>query len=335
MALATLRASLVAAAIGVGLLAQRPAPAAPQAPPFDLEEATIAGLQQRMERGEETARSLTQKYLARIDAVDRQGPMLHSVIELNPDALTIADTLDGERRSGRVRGPLHGIPILIKDNIATGDRMLTTAGSLALANARRRVTPSSSQRLRAAGAIILGKTNLSEWANFRSTHRRAAGARAAGRPEIRTRSIAIRPDRARVRRWRSPRTCRGGDRHRDRRLDRLAVERRGARRDQADARAREPHRNHPDRAQPGHRRADGAHRRDADDPARCDQRQRSRDARRRQSGRAAARRLRGTLDGNGARTAPASASSATGCSAQPARGPLVETAIAEMRRQGA
>src|SRR5205814_6718519 len=99
------------------------------------QEATIADLQQRMERGEETARSLTQKYLARIDAIDRQGPMLHSVIELNPDALSIADTLDGERREGRVRGRLHGISILIKDNIATGDRMLTTAGSFALAGA--------------------------------------------------------------------------------------------------------------------------------------------------------------------------------------------------------
>jgi amidase len=167
---ATLVGSVVAAAIGVGLLAQRAAPAAPQAPPFELQEATIAGLQQRMERGEETARSLTQKYLARIDAVDRQGPMLHSIIELNPDALAIADTLDGERRNGRVRGPLHGIPILIKDNIATGDRMLTTAGSLALANAPAPRDAFIVQRLRGAGAIILGKTNLSEWANFRSTH---------------------------------------------------------------------------------------------------------------------------------------------------------------------
>src|SRR4051812_27890615 len=168
--LAMLRAFLVAAAIGVGLLAQRPAPAAPQAPPFDLQEVTIAGLQQRMERSEETARSLTQKYLARIDAVDRQGPMLHSIIELNPDALSIADTLDAERRNGRGRGPLHGIPILIKDNIATGDRMLTTAGSLALATAPAPRDAFIVQRLRDAGAVLLGKTNLSEWANFRSTH---------------------------------------------------------------------------------------------------------------------------------------------------------------------
>ncbi|HEY7172150.1 MAG TPA: amidase [Vicinamibacterales bacterium] len=160
--------SLVAVAVAVGLLAQTQAPAPPAA--FDLQEATIAELQQRMARGDETARSLTQKYLARIDAVDRQGPMLHSIIELNPDALTIADTLDAERRAGRTRGPLHGIPILIKDNIATGDRMLTTAGSLALANAPAPRDAFIVQRLRAAGAIVLGKTNLSEWANFRSTH---------------------------------------------------------------------------------------------------------------------------------------------------------------------
>jgi len=162
-----MRTVFLTAVVAVGLFTQAPAP---QPPPFDLQEATIADLQQRMVRGDDTARSLTQKYLARIDAIDRQGPMLHSVIELNPDALTIADTLDAERRSGRVRGPLHGIPILIKDNIATGDRMLTTAGSLALANAPAPRDAFIVQRLRAAGAIVLGKTNLSEWANFRSTH---------------------------------------------------------------------------------------------------------------------------------------------------------------------
>src|SRR2546425_7505286 len=145
--------------------AQTPAP-----PPFDLDEATIADLQQRMASGRDTARSIAEKYLARIDAVDRSGPALHSVIEINPDALAIADRLDTERRSGQTRGPLHGIPILLKDNIATADKLMTTAGSLALAG----VTPPKDafivQRLRAAGAVILGKTNLSEWANFRSTH---------------------------------------------------------------------------------------------------------------------------------------------------------------------
>jgi amidase len=160
-------AFVLAAVVAGGLLAQTPAP---QPAAFDLQEATIADLQQRMARGADTARSLAQKYLARIDAIDRQGPMLHSVIELNPDALAIAESLDAERQAGRVRGPLHGIPILIKDNIATGDRMLTTAGSLALANAPAPRDAFIVKRLRAAGAVLLGKTNLSEWANFRSTH---------------------------------------------------------------------------------------------------------------------------------------------------------------------
>jgi amidase len=143
---------------------------APGGAPFDLEEATIADLQRRMETGQDTARSLVDKYLGRIEAIDRRGPELRSVIEINPDAATIADGLDAERRSGRVRGPMHGIPILIKDNIATGDRMLTTAGSLALAGAPAPMDAFVVTRLRAAGAVILGKTNLSEWANFRSTH---------------------------------------------------------------------------------------------------------------------------------------------------------------------
>jgi amidase len=138
--------------------------------PFGLEELTIADLQQRMDRGQETSRSLVQKYLARIESIDRQGPALRSVIEVNPDAVEIAGRLDDERASGRRRGSLHGVPILIKDNIATADRMMTTAGSLALEGS----TPSKDafivERLRAAGVVILGKTNLSEWANFRSLH---------------------------------------------------------------------------------------------------------------------------------------------------------------------
>ena len=135
----------------------------------NVEEATVAQLQAGMAAGRCTARSLTQAYLRRIEALDRRGPTLRSVLELNPDALAIADALDRERKAGRVRGPLHGIPVLIKDNIDTADRMTTTAGALALQGS---VAPRDAfivERLRGSGAIILGKTNLSEWANFRST----------------------------------------------------------------------------------------------------------------------------------------------------------------------
>ena len=150
------------------LLATAPSAQAPAA--FPLEEATAAQLQEWMVSGRYTARQIVELYLQRIEAVDRRGPELRSVIEINPDALAIADTLDGERKAGRVRGPLHGVPILIKDNIDTADRMMTTAGSLALEGARPAKDAFIVERLRAAGAVILGKTNLSEWANIRSTH---------------------------------------------------------------------------------------------------------------------------------------------------------------------
>ncbi len=123
-----------------------------------------------MESGSDTARSLTEKYLARIDALDRKGPALRAVLETNPDALAIAAALDAERKAGKVRGPLHGIPVLIKDNIGTSDRMTTTAGSLALEGCIPAADSFVAKKLRDAGAILLGKTNLSEWANFRSTH---------------------------------------------------------------------------------------------------------------------------------------------------------------------
>ena len=123
-----------------------------------------------MKSGKFTARSLAEKYLGRIDEVDKSGPMLNSVIELNPDALAIADGLDQERKAKGPRGPMHGIPVLIKDNIATADRMQTTAGSLALAGSKPPKDSFLAARLRAAGAVILGKTNLSEWANIRSSH---------------------------------------------------------------------------------------------------------------------------------------------------------------------
>ena len=134
-----------------------------------LEEATVAHLQRAMASGAATAASLTAAYLQRIEAIDRSGPTLRSVIETNPEAIAIAERLDAERKGGQVRGPLHGIPVLIKDNIATHDRMSTTAGSLALDGI---IAPRDAflvGRLRAAGAVIIGKTNLSEWANFRST----------------------------------------------------------------------------------------------------------------------------------------------------------------------
>jgi amidase len=146
-------------------------PAAPaEPPPFELEELTIAELQAGLAAGRWTARSLAEAYLARIEALDGQGPTLRSVIEINPEALALADALDAERKAKGSRGPLHGIPILLKDNIATADRMQTTAGSLALAGAAVPRDAFIAARLREAGALVLGKTNLSEWANFRSTH---------------------------------------------------------------------------------------------------------------------------------------------------------------------
>src|SRR5216117_2731099 len=139
------------------------------AAPFELEEATIAGLQAGLESGKYTARSLVTAYLQRIEELDRKGPALRAVLEANPDALTQAAALDAERKAKGPRGPLHGIPVLVKDNVATRDRMQSTAGSLALSG----VTPPRDaflvERLRAAGVVLLGKANLSEWANFRST----------------------------------------------------------------------------------------------------------------------------------------------------------------------
>jgi amidase len=154
-------------------LHDRPVPQAPARaagihnPGGPVEEKSITQLQEAMRSGVMTSRALVEAYRARIAEMDKE---LRSVIELNPDALSIADALDAERKSGKTRGPLHGIPILIKDNVGTADKMETTAGSLALVGARPPRDAFLVERLRASGAVILGKTNLSEWANFRSTH---------------------------------------------------------------------------------------------------------------------------------------------------------------------
>ena len=138
--------------------------------PFELDEITIADLQDGMNSGRFTARTLVEKYSARVAEVDKNGLAINAVIEMNPDAISIAEELDRERKIKGPRGPLHGIPLLIKDNIDTADRMMTTAGSLALVGSKPPKDSFVAQKLRAAGAVILGKTNLSEWANIRCSH---------------------------------------------------------------------------------------------------------------------------------------------------------------------
>src|SRR5882762_10024539 len=139
-------------------------------PAFELDELTIAELQSGMASGKYSAHTLAKKYLDRINDLDKHGPAINAVIELNPEALQIASDLDKERKAKGPRGPLHGIPVLIKDNIDTHDRMTTTAGSLALGGSMPLQDSFVAKKLRDAGAVILGKTNLSEWANFRSSH---------------------------------------------------------------------------------------------------------------------------------------------------------------------
>jgi len=167
------------AALGGGILALSPLSSCVQSTPtdktepnytdFELNEVTIGELQEKMKSGKISSAEITQKYMDRIDQVNTQGPKLRAVIEVNPDALKIARQMDVERKSGNVRSAMHGIPILIKDNIDTGDQMQTTAGSLALVGSPAPDDAAIVQKLREAGAVLLGKTNLSEWANFRST----------------------------------------------------------------------------------------------------------------------------------------------------------------------
>ena len=163
---------LIGLSILICLISASSVIAAETNPPTEMpavEEATVSDLAARMQRGELSSHDLVKQYLDRIATIDRSGPAINSIIELNPAALAIADALDVERKNGKIRGPLHGIPVLLKDNIETADGMHTTAGSLALADSIALKDSTVAAKLRAAGAVILGKTNLSEWANFRST----------------------------------------------------------------------------------------------------------------------------------------------------------------------
>ncbi|HEY1678647.1 MAG TPA: amidase [Candidatus Sulfotelmatobacter sp.] len=166
--LSTGAGALLAPALSAGRAVTASTPPATDVKPFELDEITIAELQDGMKSGKFTARSLVEKYSARIAEIDKQT--VNAVIEMNPDAPAIADALDDERKSKGPREPLHGVPVLIKDNIGTADRMQTTAGSLALVGSKPPKDSFVAQKLRAAGAVILGKTNLSEWANIRSSH---------------------------------------------------------------------------------------------------------------------------------------------------------------------
>ena len=163
--------ALAATAHLVGCRTETPQPATAQlaSTAFELEELDLTALAEGLAGGRFTSRSLVESYLARIDALNEQGPTLRAVIETDPNAYSIADALDAERQAGQVRGPLHGIPILLKDNIATHDGTTTTAGSLALRGSKPPEDAHLAARLREGGAILLGKANLSEWANFRST----------------------------------------------------------------------------------------------------------------------------------------------------------------------
>jgi amidase len=167
-------AGVIVPALTAGRAVAAPEASSPSMKGFEFDEITIADLQRRMTAGEISAHSLTQAYLARIQEIDNRtaitGPRLNAVIEVNPDALAIAADLDKERKAKGLRGPMHGIPVLIKDNIDTADRMQTTAGSLALLGSKPAQDSGVARKLREAGAVILGKTNLSEWANIRSSH---------------------------------------------------------------------------------------------------------------------------------------------------------------------
>ncbi len=213
-----------------------------------------------MQSGARTSASIALQYFARIDAIDVGGPAINAIIERNPDALEIAEALDRERREKGARGPLHGIPVVLKDNIDTADRMRTSAGSLALAEAIAARDAFVVERLRVAGCVILGKTNLSEWANFRGARSTSGWSARGGQtrnPYALDRntsgsssgSAAAMADLA----------CRSGRWYRDRRVHRQSGIHLRSRRSQAHGGSREPRGHHSDRAQPGYCRTDGAH----------------------------------------------------------------------------
>ena len=273
---ALLTAALVTLAFGAR---RHPLEAAGQAaaPGADVAYATIAELQQRIASGQETSHSLVQKLLDRIDALDRNGPALHAVLEVNPDALQIADQLDAERKSRGPRGPLHGIPILIKDNIATADRMQTTAGSLALVGSKPPKDAFIVAALREGGRRH-PRQDEPERVGQLPVHALVERLERPRRPDeesVRARSQSVRLELG-LRRRRSRRLLGGRHRHGNRRLDRLAVEQQLSRRHQADRRPAEPRGHRADLAHPGHRGPDGAHRRRRGRRPRRDDRRRPR-----------------------------------------------------------
>ncbi len=231
------------------------------APMIDVAELSVLDAQQKLAGGELTSRALTQAYLDRIQAIDRQGPTLNSVIEVNAAALQDADRLDAERAAGKLRGPLHGIPVLLKDNIdAVG--MVNSAGSLALADHRPQQDAFLVTRLRAAGAVLLGKTNLSEWANcpFHAFDVRLEQPRRTNAQSLRARSQPVRFERRhRCRNRRKPGY--GRCRHGNRRQHHLPVRDQWSRRLEADRGVDQPARHHSDLGVAGHCGADGAQRR--------------------------------------------------------------------------
>ena len=224
-----------------------------------------------MRSGQLTARSVAEQYLARIESIDRSGPSLRSVIETNPDALSIADALDRERKEKGPRGPMHGIPVLIKDNIDTADRMKTTAGSLALADAPQPRDAAVVERLRASGAVILGKTNLSRMGQLplHSFHERLERTWRADSQPLCARSQSVRLQ-LRLGRGGGSESLRGRGGYRNRWLGGLPILDKRDRGHQADSRAGGRARNRADRAQPGHRRPDGTHGARLRHSARCD-----------------------------------------------------------------